>query len=146
MTTAGSSGSIRRETMCCRLPTSSAAAAIVSIRRVGEPGVPAAPGDREPEEVRRGHEGARHGGDLAELERRPQMAAVDEVDALHHARRDQLARAAGRELLGVLEDEPHLAAGQLAPGQLARRAEQEAGGRPKITAFIREDEWSESGI
>ena len=108
------SGSIRRETMCWRLPTSSAAAAIVSVGGVRQPRVAALAGDRQPEEVRGGHELAGDGGDLAELQRRPQVAAVDEVDALHHARGDEVARAAGSELLGVLEDEAQLAAGQVA--------------------------------
>ena len=94
---------------------------------VREPGVPAAAGDRQREEVGRGHERPGHGGDLAVLQRRPQVAAVDEVDALHHARGDHVARAAGSELLGVLEDEPQLAAGQVARRPAARRAEQHRG-------------------
>ena len=91
---------------------------------VGEPGMPAAPGDRDLEEVRRRHPVTGHGRDLPVRQRRPQMAAVDEVHALHHARVDQLPRPAGRELLAVLEDEPHLARGHAAGHQLGRRAEQ----------------------
>ena len=43
VTTAGCSGSIRRETMCCRLPTSSAAAATVSTAVWGSPACPPRP-------------------------------------------------------------------------------------------------------
>ena len=100
--------------MCCRLPTSSAATAIVSIGGVGQPGVPAAAVIVSPKKSAAAMNVTGHGGDLAVLQRRPQVAAVDEVDALHHARGDQLARAAGRELLRVLEDEAQLAAGQVA--------------------------------
>ena len=43
VTTAGWSGSSRRETMCCRLPTSSAAHAIVSTAVCGSPACPPRP-------------------------------------------------------------------------------------------------------
>ena len=103
---------------------------------VGEAGVPAATRDREREEVRGGHERPRHRGDLAVLQRRPQMAAVDEVHALHHARRDHVARAAGSELLGVLEDEPQLAAGAVprASARAPRRAASRCARRARTRA------------
>ena len=123
------SGSTRRATTCCRLVTTCAEIAIVSSARWGRPPCPPRPVIGEREEVARGHERPRHGGDLAVLERRPQVAAVDEVDAVDDAGGDEVARAAGGELLGVLEEEAQLAAGQAVARarEQARGAEQHRG-------------------
>src|SRR5919197_3828199 len=55
------------------------------------------------------------------------MAAVDEVDAAGPAGRHEIARAARRRLLGVLEDEADLAAGELMRAEDPRCAEQHRG-------------------
>jgi hypothetical protein len=91
----------------------------------------AASGDREVEEVGRGHERPGHRGDAADVEPGPHVAAVDEVDAVDRARRHQVAGPAGGELLGRLEQEAHLAAGQAVGGlrEQAGRAEEHRGVR-----------------
>ena len=53
--------------------------------------------------------------DLAGLHGREQVRAGDEVDAVEDARLHELAGAARRQLLGVLEDEAHLAGELVAP-------------------------------
>ena len=58
--------------------------------------------------------------DLPQLVEREQMRADDEVDTVHHTRLDELARAAGQELLRVLEDEADLADELVAPLLRAR--------------------------
>ena len=85
---------------------------------------PAAADDGEREEVGGGHERAGHGRHLAQLERRPQVAAVDEVHAVHDAGVDHRLGAAGRDLLGVLEQEADLAGRALLVPQQRRRAQE----------------------
>ena len=78
-------------------------------RRVRQRRVPAVAGDGEREEVRGRHRGAGPRGELPDRQRRPQVAADDEVHAVQRAGSHELDRAAGRALLGWLEEEPQLA-------------------------------------
>ena len=67
------------------------------------------PDDLEREQVGGRHDRARPGRHLPCLEPREQVHARHERRTLDDTCRDHIPRPAGRKLLGVLEDEPHLA-------------------------------------
>ena len=126
--TARSSGSTRRETTCCRLVDDLRGDRDrVDRRGGGGRACPPRPVIVEREEVAAAMNGPGIDRDLAVLERRPQVAAVDEVHAVDDAGGDEVARAAGGELLGGLEEEAQLAAGQ-------RRARRELRAAPSSIA------------
>ena len=84
--------------------------------------VTSAADDLEREQVGRGHHRARRRRDVTRVERGEQMHAGDEVGSVEHARLDDRAGSAGRHLLGVLEDEAHLA------GELVAALEEQLSG------------------
>ena len=84
--------------------------------------------DDDREGVGRGHERAGRDGGGAEVEHAQQVTADHRVDAVERARGNHVARSAGQLLLGVLEDEPHLAAQAVAHlHERARDGEQHGG-------------------
>ena len=108
--------------------------------RCGRRGVAAAAGEPDLELVGRAGDRALADADLAEVEGRVAVQAEDLLDLVERVELDQRRRAAGHDLLGGLEQQPH-AAGQLAAavhlGQREAGAD-EAGGVHVVAAGVRD--------
>ena len=99
-------------------------------------GVPTRRGEPQFDEVCGGGQRTFAQPDLADLEPRVAVQPVDPLDAVHRAGGDHVQRAAGHDLLGGLEDQPHAARQLRRARQRPRRAQQDRGVRV-VPAHVR---------